>query len=170
MSFLKNKHSADYNHLKEVLAFKLNSWNEHYCSSLSVLLLELVKRRTFQKRKENNPSWLRFISWKKRMPRTYGNSFSKHLKGIYHVHSAVICTWRWKQHKLFLIQGWMSCPGKRLHFVLTFCGENIHSLDVSFYICKTIKIISRSPSQKHGDFQGKCSWKSHRSIHSTNIN
>lgn len=121
---LKNKHSADYNHLKEVLAFKLNSWNEYYCSPLSVLLLELVKRGTFQKRKGNNPSWLRFISWRKRMPRTYGNSFSKHLKGIYHVHTAIICTWRWKQcDKLFLIQGWLSCPGKHLHFVPTFCGE-----------------------------------------------
>ena len=75
-------------------------------------------------RKGNNPSWLRFISWRKRMPRTYGNSFSKHLKGIYHVHTAIICTWRWKQcDKLFLIQGWLSCPGKHLHFVPTFCGE-----------------------------------------------
>ena len=138
---------------------------------LSVLSLELVKKGTFQRRKENNPSWLRFISWRKRMPRTYGNSFSKHLKGIYHVHTAIICTWRWKQcDKLFLIHGWLSCPGKHLHFVPTFCGKNIYSLDIGFYICKTIKIISRSPSQKRGDFQEKCTWKSHWSIDSTNIN
>lgn len=138
----------------------MNSWNEHYHSFLLVVWIELIWRgRFFFLKRRRNSCWPPFISWRECMAR---NAFSKHWW------ASIMCIVQVAPHLKVIVM-----PRKSLEFTFTFCmfwDKCVSFLDLSFYICKRKKTISSPSSQNDGQYQSGCMWKSHLSIHNTNIN